>query len=62
MHSGLYYSYSTDYQPQGRYLFPVLFFTVYLISRIPGFKKDKFLWGILTCTCLSKGACAPWCG
>ena len=48
----VYRSWTMDFQPQGRYLFPVLFFTVYLISRIPGFKKDKFLWGILTCTCL----------
>jgi len=45
-------SWFVDFQPQGRYLLPVLFFISYLIGRIDGVKEDRFLRGILVCTCL----------
>ncbi len=48
----VYRSWTMDFQPQGRYLFPILFFAVYLISRVPGFQKDRLLRGILLGTCL----------
>lgn len=45
-------SWFIDFQPQGRYLLPILFFIAYLISRTEHPKEDKVLRGILVCTCL----------
>ncbi len=45
-------SWFIDFQPQGRYLLPVLFFVTYLIGRIKEPEKDRLLRGILVCTCL----------
>lgn len=45
-------SWFIDFQPQGRYLLPILFFISYLISRINRSKEDKVLRGLLVCTCL----------
>lgn len=45
-------SWFIDFQPQGRYLLPILFFIAYLISRMEHPKEDKVLRGILVCTCL----------
>lgn len=45
-------SWFIDFQPQGRYLLPVLFFIAYLIARVDRFGKDKVLRGILICTCI----------
>lgn len=45
-------SWFIDFQPQGRYLLPILFFIAYLISRMDHPKEDKVLRGILVCTCL----------
>ena len=50
-------SWLVDFQPQGRYLLPVLFFIAYLISRIDDVRKDKVLCGILVCTCLLSVFC-----
>lgn len=45
-------SWFIDFQPQGRYLLPVLFFISYLTGRTKEPEKDKVLRGILVCTCL----------
>lgn len=45
-------SWFIDFQPQGRYLLPVLFFVSYLIARTDQPEKDRLLRGILVCTCL----------
>lgn len=45
-------SWFIDFQPQGRYLLPVLFFVSYLTARTERPEKDRFLRGILVCTCL----------
>lgn len=45
-------SWFIDFQPQGRYLLPVLFYVVYLISRVEHLKEDRVLRSILVCTCL----------
>lgn len=45
-------SWFIDFQPQGRYLLPVLFFISYLTARTEQPQKDKVIRGILVCTCL----------
>lgn len=45
-------SWFIDFQPQGRYLLPILFFFAFLISRVEKAREDKILQGILLCTCL----------
>lgn len=45
-------SWFIDFQPQGRYLLPVLFFVSYLIARIDRVREDKVLRFILVCTCV----------
>lgn len=45
-------SWFIDFQPQGRYLLPVLFFVSYLTARTERPEQDKLLQGILVCTCL----------
>lgn len=45
-------SWFVDFQPQGRYLLPVLFFAAYLISRVEHVWEDKVLRVILVCTCI----------
>ena len=45
-------SWFIDFQPQGRYLLPILFFIAYLISRIDRAWEDKILRAILVCTCI----------
>ena len=45
-------SWFIDFQPQGRYLLPILFFIAYLISRIDRVWEDKILRAILVCTCI----------
>lgn len=45
-------SWFIDFQPQGRYLLPILFFFTYLIARTEQPEKDRLLRGILICTCL----------
>ena len=43
-------SWFVDFQPQGRYLLPILFFIAYLISRIEHVWEDKLLRTVLVCT------------
>lgn len=43
-------SWFVDFQPQGRYLLPVLFFIAYLISRVENVWEDKILRIVLVCT------------
>lgn len=45
-------SWFVDFQPQGRYLLPILFFIAYLISRVENVWEDKVLRTILVCTCV----------
>lgn len=45
-------SWFVDFQPQGRYLLPILFFIAYLISRIENVWEDKVLRTVLLCTCV----------
>lgn len=45
-------SWFIDFQPQGRYLLPVLFFISYLAARTKEPEKDKVIRWILVCTCL----------
>lgn len=45
-------SWFIDFQPQGRYLLPILFFISYLAARTQKPEKDKIIRGILVCTCL----------
>ncbi len=45
-------SWFIDFQPQGRYLLPILFFISYLAGRMGQPEQDKVLRGILVCTCL----------
>ncbi len=45
-------SWFIDFQPQGRYLLPILFFISYLTARTRQPQKDKVIQGILVCTCL----------
>jgi glucan phosphoethanolaminetransferase (alkaline phosphatase superfamily) len=48
----VYRAWFIDFQPQGRYLLPILFYITYLISRIDRLREDKMLRTILVCTCL----------
>lgn len=48
----IFNSWFVDFQPQGRYLLPVVFFISYMVSRQDHAKDDKFLRGILVCTCV----------
>lgn len=43
-------SWLVDFQPQGRYLLPILLFIAYLISRIDQVWEDRVLRVILICT------------
>ena len=45
-------SWFVDFQPQGRYLLPILFFIAYLISRVDRVWEDKVLRTVLVCTCV----------
>ena len=45
-------SWLVDFQPQGRYLLPILLFISYLISRIDQVWEDRVLRSILVCTSL----------
>ena len=45
-------SWFVDFQPQGRYLLPILFFIAYLISRVERVWEDKVLRTVLVCTCV----------
>ncbi len=48
----IFNSWFIDFQPQGRYLLPVVFFIAYLVSRLEHAKEDKVLRIILVCTCV----------
>lgn len=48
----VYNGWVIDFQPQGRYLIPILVYFAYLVHQIDREGKDKILRGILCLTCL----------
>lgn len=48
----VYNAWVVDFQPQGRYLLPILFYAAYLIHRADSEGKNKLLQGLLCLTCL----------
>ncbi len=51
----VYYSWTTDYQPQGRYLFPIIAMLMIGLSRLPAIFHRRFL-PIFTTACFLMGA------